>query len=263
MKKPKRIKSWSITETTVTPGSDLSRRQFLQVAEIAIVGAAASKIPVISSSFGAPADDVEEALGIAENSPMFQEAIAYLFSLGIEFKVTPDAVKLSSIKEPLIGLVLRHDQSTSKRMGADVILTVDLQNKVLNTVQAATGWSLLDSLQVASVLFDIRLPLYPEWRDDRLHYDTPPRMLRPGIEQQWSFWRPDSPPERPEDLVLYGWPAETRDSHYWYFDGCNLAGWVDDQGFLIYRCEQVEEHQSDDLGRRRVLSLDYVDSFTE
>src|SRR5439155_16578698 len=118
-------------------------------------------------------EQVDAALAIANNSPMFQEALSELQTAGFGFNVAGNAVRLSSALDSLIGLVLPHSQSPSNRMGADLALTVDLPNKVLNFVQIIVRWSLLDMRRTASSTFDVRLASYPEQRSARVQYDEP------------------------------------------------------------------------------------------
>jgi hypothetical protein len=247
-------------------GLHFSRREFLKLTGISFSSVIVSNAQILSINnyFYQPLPpasptDIEAALTIAKESVMFNEVVGELYSIEFEFNIAKDAVVNSSNNDPLIGLVLHHSQSTSHRFGVDLILTVDIKNSLLNRIQTIVGWSLLDTIEIASSEFDLRLPLYPEYREERVSYDTPPNMIRPRIEHQWSFWRPDSPPITPDDLVQYGWPIEKSDSHYWYFDGCSNASWVNEGGMWVYRCEQVAEHQSDDPKNQRELELKYLE----
>jgi hypothetical protein len=116
---------------------------------------------------------------------------------------------------------------------------------------------LLDILQVSSVIFDVRNPFYEETRSPRIHYDTPPRLIRPRVERQWSFTRPDSPLPRSEDLVEVGWPPETPDTHYWHYGGCSGCAWIIERDAWVYRCTQVLEERSGEVKQSRSVDLDY------
>ena len=206
-----------------------------------------------------PIEEIRKALEIAKKESMFQEAVVELEALNIQFNIVPEAVSASSAQGDLVGLLLHQSSSPSRRMGADLILTVDMSKEILNIVQYLVGWCLVKSTKLKSVIFDIRFPLYEKLREDRIKYDTPPKMTRPRKEHHWSFSRPNSPPLRPEDLVEFGWPPETTDSHFWYFDGCISPGWTVYREANHFLCAQVGEHQSDDSRQQRVLDLAYID----
>jgi hypothetical protein len=242
----------------------VSRRQFLKVASVTICGTAAYTILGLSRGFTdmdaatqSLASSWDEALAISRNAPMFQETISELDGLDLRFDVSEKTIRQTSFQDRYIGLVMKQTDSQSPRMGADLVLTIDLASKTLNVVQRVVGWSLLDTLQVSSVIFDARDPLYEEWRNPRIHYDIPPRMIRPRLERLWSVWRPDSPLPRPEDLVELGWPLETPDSHYWHYGGCSDCVWVADREAWVYRCVQVLEERSGEVEQRRTVDLDY------
>jgi hypothetical protein len=163
--------------------------------------------------------------------------------LGLSFNVTVDSALFASLQEPLAGFVLPHSQSPSRRMGADLALTVDVAQGLVTSVHFLTGWSLVDMLEVASITFDVRNPLYEESRDGRIQYDTPPALIRPRIEDYWTFPRPDSPPMTDADLVETGWPPHAEDpaAGYWHYGGCNQTGWMVEREAWVYRCVQVRE----------------------
>ena len=247
----------------------ITRRQFLKIAGVTLAGVAATLLPGLPTRMAAldalqdvPIEAIHKALELARQEPMFQEAIAELDNLDIQFNIIPEAVGISSVQGDLVGLVLHQSGSPSRRMGASLILTVDLSKEVLNNVQYLLGWCLVQALKLKSVNFHIRLQPYEEARDDRVHDVTLPRMIRPRIEHHWSFPRLNSPPIRLEDLVEFGWPPETamsHMSHYWYFDGCTSPGWTVYREAKLFRCAQVGEHQSDDARQGRYLDLDYID----
>jgi hypothetical protein len=243
----------------------LSRREFLKIAEIVSIGTAMNAVPGFSNlvsasiSAGEPSDEeVEAALEIARDSDMFQEVLSGLQALGIEFDISPDFVRLPSWQGSFLGLVLKHSRSPSPRMGADLILATHLSNETLSTLQSIAGWSLLDLLVLNGSLSDLRKPPREEIRNPLVHYDEPPRMIRPRLENLWSFFRPDSPPWRPEDAsVEIGWPPETPDTHYWHFGGCNACAWENDQGVWVYRCVQILEERLMESEQRRIVDLQY------
>jgi hypothetical protein len=251
--------------TSSASKSPLSRREFLKIAEAVSIGTAMTSVPVlshfvsISNSAGEPTDEeVEAALEIARDSDMFQEALSGLQTLGIEFDISPDFVRLPSWQGSFLGLVLKHSRSPSPRMGADLILATHLPNETLSTLQSIAGWSLLDLLVLNGALSDVRKPPREEIRNPLVHYDEPPRMIRPRLETLWSFPRPDSPPWRPEDAsVEIGWPPETPDTHYWHYRGCNACAWENDHGVWVYRCVQILEERLMESEQRRVVDLQY------
>jgi hypothetical protein len=245
------------------PIMHVSRRDFLRFSEIAAISTLVTSFPPLlsfsSSSFNArllqDTDLLEQALNILSNAALFQDTALELQMLGFQFAPTLASVTHSSAYEQLIGIAIAHQNPTNPRTGADLLATIDLSQKELKAVEYLVGWCLVDSLELFHVIFDGRLPLYEELRDDRLIYDTPPRMLRPRSEQNLSYWRPDSPPVRPEDLVLDGWPVEMPDWTYWYYNGCANAGWRAEDDALFYRCTQISEHRSPRSKEIRAIDL--------
>jgi hypothetical protein len=92
---------------------------------------------------------------------------------------------------------------------------------------------------------------------DEKSNDTPPRLVRPRVERQWSFARPDSPLPRPEDLLEVGWPLETSETHYWHYGGCSGCTWIIERDAWVYRGIQVLEERSGDVEQSRAVDLDY------
>ena len=255
-----------IQDSELNQDSALSRRQFLKIAGVSLAGAAVTLLPTVPTSIAAfntlqylPIEDIRKALEIAKKAPMFQEAITELEAINIRFNIVPESVSASSAQGDLVGLLLHQSSSPSRRLGADLLLTVDLSKEILNIVQYLVGWCLVKSTKLKSVIFDIRFPLYEKLREDTVKYETPPNMIRPRKEHHWSLSRPNSPPVRPEDLVEFGWPPEAPDSHFWYFDGCTSPGWTVYREANHFRCAQAGEHQSDDARQQPVLDLVYID----
>lgn len=230
-----------------SPSNPITRREFLKAASTVAVGATLSVLPVhpLSSLAASPikGEDLAAALEIAVSDALYQEAVAELQALGLTFQPAVDAVRLASIQDGLTGFVLPHRASPSRRMGADLALTVDVAPGLVTSVHFLTGWSLVEMLEMASITFDVRNPLYEESRDGRIQYDTPPALIRPRIEEYWSFPRPNSPSMTDADLVETGWPPHAEDpaAGYWHYGGCSQAGWVVEREAWVYRGVQVRE----------------------
>jgi hypothetical protein len=154
-----------------------------------------------------------------------------------------DVVLFASIQDKLAGFVLPHSDSPSRRMGANLALTVDVAQGLVTSVHSLTGWSQVEMLDVASFTFDMRGPLYEEARSGRIQYDKPPALIRPRVETYWTFLRPGSPPMTDADLVETSWPPHAEDPavDYWHYGGCSQAGWIVECEAWVYRCIQVRE----------------------
>lgn len=174
------------------------------------------------------------AMAIAKGSPHFQQAIARLQDADLRFEVESKDVRLAATNGSSVGLVVRHNISPSPRYGADLILTVDLTANLLTATQFVIGWCLINSLDVASTMFDARNPLEVQLSPTR-NEELSLTLVKPRVEQQWSFFRPGSPPQRPEELVEVGWPPEAPEYPRWNYVGCIAAEWIDNQGVLMYR----------------------------
>ena len=240
--------------------SKITRREVL-IAGATVAGAAAAmqvagKEAEAAGVTPATTADVSTGLAIAAGDAMFQEALVELQAAGFGFDLSPLAAQFATVQDNLVGMVIKHNLSLSNRFGVDLILTADLEAGTLFLLQWVIGWSLVDSLEVVSDVFDSRLPLKAEARSPRVQYATPPLMIRPRIEQSWSFWRPGSPPIQPSDLVLTGWPPgpEALNSGYWHYGGCSAATWVSDGLALYYLASQLSEH----LGGTQFRYLDLL-----
>ena len=250
-----------------TPQS-ASRRVFLKAVSTAAIGIAAA--PLASSAHSvnaavanqsvkppeaAPIDLVQKALAIAKADAMYQQALGEVAG----FEIDEDAAnaKFTSSQGASVGLVLQNRTSSSPRLGANVVLTVDLASNALNVVQYLVGWCLHDRLQVMSTIFDTRWALYPEITDPRNLEGKPSPLKRPRRVQEWTFLRPDSPPLRKEEMVEVGWPEETAETCYWHHLGCGDAAWTTVDKVDIYRCLVIVEQQSCKPDQQRRLDLTY------
>jgi hypothetical protein len=103
--------------------NSISRRQFQKIAGVTLAGAAVTLLPTLPTSITAfytlqdlPIDDIRKALEIAKKEPMFQEALAELAALNIQFNVVPESVSASSAQGDLVGLLLHQSSSPSRRL---------------------------------------------------------------------------------------------------------------------------------------------------
>jgi hypothetical protein len=251
---------------TATPDSRSSlpttRRVFLKALGVTAIGTVAGSLPIpplltpVSAAPAAPPpESIEKALTIAKGAAMFQEISTDLQAYEFAFDVSFSAVHHSSANGVFVGFVLRHSRSSSRRTGADVIVTVNLSTEQLTVVQFVTGWCLVDAMQVSSTVLDIRAVPYEESRPSRIHFSEPPRLVRPRTTQLHRLERANPRPLKPEEIVASGWPPERATDCYWYYQGCSSTEWIADQETLIYRCTQVAEEQSCQPGQQRILDL--------
>ncbi len=227
--------------------SVLSRREFLQVSGVATAGVMLAALPpnLINPPNFAPAGTVEDALKIALPDAMFLEMEEEVKALGMALNLDAASIKLSGTQDALTGFVLTHSQSPSKRMGADLALTVDVGRGLVTSVQLVVGWSEVDMLNLAHITLDYRdvpEPLYPT----RANTGAPPEMLRPRSEAYFYFPRINSPAYQPEDLVESGWPPHAEDpaAGYWHYGNTAQAGWMLELGEYVYRCNEAKETQN-------------------
>jgi hypothetical protein len=241
----------------------LTRNEFLKTMGVSAAGILAG-VPLLfrmqtspSLKPQVPLEDLERGFQIAAGDGMVQDSLIGIRSLGFTLSIADESLVSYSAQEDLLGLVLRHQSSSSRRTGADLIATVDLGVGLVTMVQVIVGWSYIDTIDVASMIYDIRLPLYEEPYEGRLGHPDPPVWLRPRLEQQWVYYRPDSPPIRPEDLLEVGWPPdeEAIQAGYWYYGGCSGAEWVLDQETYLYRGVQLVELREPE--QRQLITLEY------
>ncbi len=236
-------------EPNVKPKAALSRREFLQVG--GVFAGAAALLPVFSQRLllnpivTVPTDEeIEAALKIAVNDPMYLETLAALTASNFAFDASLSAVLFPSMQDKLVGWVLQQVKSESLRFGADLAFTVDLSASILTSIQTVIGWSLVDLLVVSSNCYDVRYLPYEDPVSPKDQSTAPPEIIRPSIGSDWTLPRPNSPKIQPEDFVEVGWPphAEDPNAGYWHYGGCSGTAWVTDNGASIYRCVQVGEH---------------------
>lgn len=222
----------------------LTRREFIKTSGVIAASAALATMPLrLKQPPGVPLASIDEetiklALMIAMADAMYQETDAEIQALGMKLDTSFESVKFAEAQGSLIGLVIPHLLSPSKRMGVDVALTVDVNSGLLTSVHFLIGWSLVALLNVMSVSYDHRDPLFPISEPP-----LPPQMIRPRVENHWAFPRENSPPSKDIDRVVVGWPPHAEDpaAGYWHFGGCTKAAWLMDREEAVYRCTEDKE----------------------
>jgi len=231
------------------PQPALTRREFLQVGGVVAGGALLTATPlnlIRPPNFGQTTPgSIDDALKIALADAMFLEMKEEVKALGMALNLDAASIKLSGTQDALTSFVLTHSQSPSKRMGADMALTVDVGRGLVMSVQLVVGWSEVDMLNLAHITLDYRdvpEPLYPT----RANAGTPPEILRPRSEAYYYFPRANSPAYQPEDLVESGWPPHAEDpaAGYWHYGNTAQAGWMLELGEYVYRCNETKETQN-------------------
>lgn len=259
----------------------LSRRIFLKMVGATVVGTVAGTLPVppvLANAMALPVSTApyatnampaqsaqaitpasrDEAWAIAVASPLFQQVIAELNASHFVFDTTSAGFQHASDHGTLVGLKLEQIRSANRRMGASVVLTVNVQAEVLTGLQYLVSWCLNTSLEVRSIMFDARGPVYnsPEERGPS-QSKVSRELRRPRRAENWSFDRDDPLPSRPEELVIEGWPPDSPEACHWFYLGCGSTEWAVDRGLVIHRCMQVVEERSCQTGQQRVLDLTY------
>lgn len=237
-----------------------SRRRFLQAVGATIIGSVATTmpLPILDINASAAPASRDKAWAIAVASPLFQEAIAELSEGQFVFDATSSSFREVGAQGSLVGLLLQHRSSASRRVGASLIMTVDLQAHSLNFVQFIVGWCLDFSLEAQSTIFDVRNQPYRQISDARPPQTLPP-LTRPRHGRHWTFARPVPLENRPEKLVVTGWPSDTTDACHWFYDGCTSTEWATENGAVIHRCTQVAEQRSCQPDHRRIVDLVYTE----
>lgn len=243
----------------------ITRREFLKLSAFAAAGGALMTVSPLS--FMAKSkypllelDNVlEDVLRVCSNSPLYVQAIDELAVQDFQFECSVDTIEQASIQEPLLGAVLRPTTTCDPRMGAAISLTFDLQDYELNVLEYIMVWCLFDLVNVLSVSFDRWKPLFSELRSQRLEYPEPPRMIRPRIENRWSFTRENPLPLLPEDVVMEGWPPLAPERKYWFFDGISREEWLTREEITSYRCMQISECMATGLDQTIVEQRRFLD----
>ncbi len=241
-----------------------SRRGFLKTVGASTLTLAAAQVPIFSSqsvsAVNNPLDLVDDALKIARKSSMLQEILDELKEAKIKFSVSKSSVKIAALNGPIFGCVLNHSTSNTKRLGADILLTVDFTQGELIFTQHIIGSSAVDIFNVSSIIFDNRVNLQPELRGTSGYYTTPPKMLRPRAEDYWAFSHPDTRPLREDEALQVGWPEEGVTSDYWHYQNISGADWHINNGLIMYRATEILESQTKKSnGLSRIVKLTYQD----
>lgn len=241
-----------------------SRRGFLKTVGASTLTLAAAQVSIFSaqsvSAANDPLDLVDDALKIARKSYMFQEILDELKEAKIKFSISKSSVKIAALNGPIFGCVLNHLSANTKRLGADILLTVDFAQSELIFTQHIIGSGAVDIFNVSSVIFDSRIDLQPELRGTSGHYTTPPKMVRFRAEDYWAFSRPDARPLREDEILQVGWPEEGTTSDYWHYQNVSGADWHINNGLIMYRATEILESQTKKTnGLSRVVKLTYQD----
>jgi hypothetical protein len=242
------------TPSTIAP--HISRRSLLKALGAAVVTSVAATLPVPSHfALAATSSAPDDAWAIAAASPLLQLALDRLTVYQFDFRLDAASFRQVAEQPGLVGLLLRQQRSPHRRMGVDLISTVDTQQRTLRAVQAVIGWCQDCSLDIKSALLDAA-SLQPISTTTRAgEFETP----GPHQEQQWSFPRAAAdfpPPPKLDERAVDGWPPEVVSPLYWFYSGCGAVDWSGDKQPIL-RCTQVVEARSSQPDDTRVFELRY------
>ncbi len=245
-----------------------SRRAVLKAAGVAAVGTllsattsgiASAQDKTIHGQTGTtvvPPPLIESAIKIAIESPLVKREIDQLQQADLIFDLSTTAVKQSSSLGDVVGLLLETIKTPSPRLGANLLITADPKTNRLLSLQYVISWSLLHALEIESVVFNASDPLEIDLSGPG-RGSADPRIVRPHIEQHWSFPRAEAIPARPEEMVESGWPPESPDFPRWYFDGSAAADWMQVANTPLYAVKTVTEVFSDGSRQAPPIELQY------
>lgn len=239
-------------------GVQISRRTLLKTLGATTLGTIAATLPVPSYftiAASATAANPSDAWAIAAASPILHRGLDHLKTYGFEFTLERTRFEYVGEKSPLIGLRLRQTGTLSRRTGADLLCTVDLDARKLVGVQYVIGACQDCSLEAQSVILNEQSlrSSYISTRDSTIEQPGPSRY------DSWSYARSiaDLPP--PPDLLLpsQGWPPDVISPWYWYYKGCERTEWTADSPPIL-RCSEIVEARSSEPADQRRFTLVYL-----
>lgn len=233
-----------------------SRRIFLKAVGATVLGSVAATVPIPSfvSQVAAVPESRRRAQEIASSAPLFRYVLGILQAHHFTFDASVDSFNYASEQERYAGLTLHHRETRSRRTGADLVLTVDMQSSILISVQYIIGWCLDCSLEVQSTVWDVRLEL-PRQGYGRKPTPKPEDVTWPQQDQHWTLRRAPKEVTQSGTSLADDWPSDPPEACHWFYLGQHTTDWVTTNGQLSYRCTQVVEERSCQPEQKRTLAL--------
>lgn len=156
------------------------------------------------------------------------------------FDLSQDTLSVHAIQDNTVGLVFRQAKTSNPRLGADVILTCDIEAKQVVVAHFLIGVSQAHALELHSITVDARDPLMVI--PVSLHVDpqnNPPEMMRQRLERYWRYLHEDAAPLDSREMVEVGWPPELPDVPRWHYTGCSGAEWLQKSKGFVFQATQV------------------------
>lgn len=206
-----------------------------------------------------PPEFIENSIKSALASPLFKRVIEHLKDAGLAFDFSSTTVRQSSLLGDVVGLAFETSRTPSPRFGANLLLTANAQSHSLITLQYVISWSLLQSQEITSVIFDANDPLDIDLGGPNRAGVIVPRLFQPHIEQHRSFPRAEPIHPQPEEMVETGWPPELPNYPRWHFSGSTVIDWLQiaNTSMPIYAAKTIAEKFSDGSRSANTIDLQY------
>jgi len=244
------------------------RRALIKGIGIAFVGVLT---PITQSAIGlelaqeppsvAP-NQINGALKIAANSDLLMDILAEINGMGFGFDIALKDVKRRNViyasqNGDRLGIALQNIDAPDPRWGGCLILTVNPQIGILETVQFIFTSSNTHNLQTTAHIFSNSQAPIRRIYGTREKYELSPVRSRRIIE--FEYVRQDARTLDPEEYatLVNGFPIEVPKFNYWHFAGLREYTWSIVLGTPALYGVQVSEIQSKSPYAIQSFALNY------
>lgn len=190
-------------------------------------------------------------------SPLWQVVVKELAVFDFGFAADSSAFTEVAAQEALIALQTVQQKTPSPRTGADILVTVDVDQRTVVAIQYIFAGAQAAALEVHAVRLTPESLVFEEVQT------RGGALLRPGprVEQHWSFPRSTLLADlRAYPLIEHGWPDDAVGGPAWHYSGVQGAAWQKGaQGFYWAATTIAEQFASDTAraadGELRIVNL--------
>jgi hypothetical protein len=206
------------------------------------------------------------AIEIAKSDLFVLEVLTIINVPDVAFDFSLETLTVHATQDNSVGLVFKQAKTSNPRLGADLILTCDLEARQVVVAHFLIGISQAHALELHSITVDARERLIVIPVDPRAQAEGgTSRAMRQRLERYWAHPHQDPAPLDQREMVLEGWPPDLPEVPRWYYTGCTDAAFTQKGKEFVLQATQVGKQLAGkpDSSERLSLADNEIDLRTE